>query len=126
MTLAKTGHADQAARALGRAVELEPQDGRAQGNLAGLFLDRRDFAGAVTHAEEAVRLMPRDADAHTLLGLALVGQLKFDRAVDQFRAALDIEPTHQAAREYLARMQNRRGTSACRRMRRRCPSRTRK
>jgi hypothetical protein len=47
--------------------------------------------------------MPRDADAHALLGLALVGQLRVDDAIAQFRTSLDIDPGHQAAREYLAR-----------------------
>ena len=104
LALVKGGHADQAVRAFGRAVQLDPRDGKAQGNLASLLLDQRDFAGAATHAEAAVGLMPRDADAHVLLGLALVGQRKADEAIAQFRASLDIDPGHQAAREYLARV----------------------
>ena len=43
-------------------------------------------------ATEAVRLAPRDAQAHKALGLALSASGDFERALAEYKTALDIDP----------------------------------
>jgi Flp pilus assembly protein TadD len=66
-------------------------------------LQKNDFDNAVAHAREGVRLTPDDADAHNLLGLALIGQQKIDEAVAEFRTSLQLRPTNNDASGYLER-----------------------
>jgi len=67
------------------------------------YLQQNDFANAVAHAREAVRLTPNDAAAHNLLGLALIGQQKIDDAIAEFRASLVIQPQNNDASGFLER-----------------------
>jgi Flp pilus assembly protein TadD len=57
----------------------------------------------VAHAREGVRLTPNDADAHNLLGLALIGQQKVDDAIAEFRTSLRLRPINNDASGYLER-----------------------
>ena len=94
---------DEATAAFRRAVELDPEDERAQVGLAGMLLQQHDYDAAMKPAEEALRLNPRNVAAHNMLGLALANRLKFDEAISQFQAALAIDPASAEARDYLAR-----------------------
>ena len=50
-----------------RAVDLDPRNVTARRNLAAVLMDEGQLADAVRHAEEAVRLDPRDAINQELL-----------------------------------------------------------
>ena len=97
------GRSEEALAAFTRAVDVEPNNGLSQRNLALQYLQKNDFANAVTHAREGVRLTPGDPDAHNLLGLALIGQQQVDEAVAEFRTSLRLRPTNNDASGYLER-----------------------
>lgn len=60
----------------------------AAGNAASLL---RDGAGALRHFRRAVKISPRDAYAHALVGTELAAAERFDDALRAFRDALDAD-----------------------------------
>jgi Flp pilus assembly protein TadD len=101
--LAAAGKPAEATRAFQRAVDVDPDNGLSQRNLALHLLDQNDFTGAVTHAREAIRRTPSDPDAHNLLGLALAGDGQIDDAIAEFRTSLQLRPENNDASGYLDR-----------------------
>ncbi len=83
-------------------LEKNPSDFTANFNLGAVMLSRLDAPGAVTMLETAVRISPRRADAHNMLGLALATTGRFAEAMAQYRAALDLQPDLPSARFNLA------------------------
>lgn len=74
---------------LWRAVlERNPQAWLAQSNLAAALLDRKDFTGALTHAQEALRLKPDYDSAHYNATMALIQLGRLDEAL-RFTAEAD-------------------------------------
>jgi tetratricopeptide (TPR) repeat protein len=104
IALVAAGRVDEAMPVLHDAVEAGPRHGPARLTLAKALFGSRDLAGATTHAEQAARLLPGDADAQDFLGRVLAAQGRFDAARQQFHQALKIDPTHAAAREHAARL----------------------
>jgi tetratricopeptide (TPR) repeat protein len=97
------GRNNEALDAFVHAVDVDPNNGLSQRNLALQYLQANDFDNAVAHARAGVRLTPNDADAHNLLGLALIGQQKVDDAIAEFRTSLRLRPTNNDASGYLER-----------------------
>jgi len=113
------GRFPQAAELSKRALELDPEDFRAQWEL-GLALDRLgDLDGAVKQLEHAVQLLPsverspptttEQAELHTTLASLLVRRGDDTQAVEQLRRALEILPGHLDAHLKLASLRARRG-----------------
>jgi hypothetical protein len=69
--------------------------------LAEQWLRERQPAKAADQARRSLQYEPRSADAHNLLGAALASQGQLDQAVEEFQAALRIDPQHQQARNNL-------------------------
>jgi tetratricopeptide (TPR) repeat protein len=67
------------------------------------LLARGDTVGALAEYREALRLDPKDARAHGLLGLALQGKEDFDGAVAAYREALRLDPKQPQALANLPR-----------------------
>jgi len=101
--LAAAGKPAEATRAFQHAVDVDPNNGLSQRNLALQLLDQNDFTGAVMHAREAIRRTPSDPEAHNLLGLALAGDGKIDDAIAEFRTSLQLRPENNDAFGYLDR-----------------------
>lgn len=101
--LSALGRRDEALQAFERAVAIDPANGLSQRNLALQYLEGNDFANAVTHAREAVRLTPNDPAAHNLLGLSLIGEQQIDAAIAEFRASLALQPQNNDASGFLDR-----------------------
>ena len=80
------GYLDRAARALERAVAIDPADAGAARHLAYLLSTRHDFHAAATHAARAIELDPRDGDAWGVLGDAWLELGRYDRAADAYDA----------------------------------------
>jgi Flp pilus assembly protein TadD len=101
--LSADGRSTEALQAYLNAVDIDPGNGLSQRNLALQYFQQNDFADAVAHAREAVRLTPKDPAAHNLLGLALIGEQKIDEAIAEFRASLALQPDNNDASGYLER-----------------------
>lgn len=76
----------------GFLVENFPGDGHAWKALAAVNLARKCSAEALEPAKKAVELLPRDAEAKTVLGLALHGQGLYSESETCYRQALDMRP----------------------------------
>jgi len=57
--------------------------------------------------DQALAIAPNNGDAHNYLGLVLLQQGEFDRAADQFRDAISLNPADAGARQNLALAQAR-------------------
>jgi Tfp pilus assembly protein PilF len=66
----------------------------AENNLASAELEEGRVAAAEAHARAAVRLAPRDAEAHLTLGEVLLRERDMREAGAQFGMALELEPAN--------------------------------
>ena len=85
------GYLDRAARALQRAVAIDPTDAGATRHLAYLLSTRHDFHAAARHAARATELDPRDGDAWGVLGDAWLELGRYDRAADAYDAMMRLK-----------------------------------
>ncbi len=60
-----------------------------------------DVDVAITHAREAIRLRPTEADAHNTLGIALQRQGRLDEAAAQYAEAIRLRPGRASAHNNL-------------------------
>jgi tetratricopeptide (TPR) repeat protein len=84
---------DIAVSAIRRAVRLSPRSAvvwTARGEILEL-VEPRDYSHAVTAYRKAIELSPWDADAHRLLGQALLEMGSTDGAIEQFHLALSAD-----------------------------------
>lgn len=56
------------------------------------LMDKKDFKGAIAKLQEAVKLIPNDADSHYLLGLAMGYDKQWDAANAALDAAIKLRP----------------------------------
>jgi tetratricopeptide (TPR) repeat protein len=92
-----TGHRSDALAELKKFLSFNPFDLDALTERAQIYLDRGDSRSARRDLEEAVTVAPNDAEAHYLLGVAL---LPSDRkgAKREFEAAVRLDPQGQYGR----------------------------
>jgi tetratricopeptide (TPR) repeat protein len=60
-----------------------------------------DWKGAISNLNVALVAEPTNADLQNWLGYAYRHEGKYDEALEHFRAALDLNPKHRAAHEYV-------------------------
>ncbi len=96
------GQKQNLAQALARFAQIEPADLPSRKKLAELALERREVAVARRWATEALEIQVEDAEAHRLLAVALVDLNELDGAIEEFEAAIEINPTHLQQRLALA------------------------
>ncbi len=83
---------NRAYESAGRALELNPQSGRAYSVLAILQMVDSRYDEAISSARRAVSLQPSDADAYLNLAIVLAYLGKTDEAVAVMRTALRLDP----------------------------------
>ncbi|MGA2257981.1 MAG: tetratricopeptide repeat protein, partial [Thermoguttaceae bacterium] len=89
-------------RALVRFAQIESDDLPSRKKLAELALERREAATARRWATEALEIQVEHADAHRLLAAALVELDEFDRAIEEFETAIELNPADLPQRFALA------------------------
>jgi len=94
--LRRQSRAAEAVRCYQRAVELNPDYSEGWNNL-GLIVARTDPRQALELFRNALRIDPRNADAHTNLGNALARLGQLEQAVEHYQQALAINPAHPQA-----------------------------
>ena len=81
--------------------------------IAGMgHVKRGDYAQAIAHYREAMRLMPRNAEVRCLLGEALTHTGDTEAALAQFRASVALDPRDDHARRNLVALLARHGRLA--------------
>jgi cytochrome c-type biogenesis protein CcmH/NrfG len=102
--LERAGQLGAALRELRQATRLAPDDAAGWQALGRLHLRRREASPAAAALEKAAALVPRDAAVAADLCRALVElDPRSDRAVEQCRHVLALEPAHAQARLLLIR-----------------------
>ena len=100
---AQIGKFDKAIEYYNRGLAVKPDDFKANIVLANAYFDSRQFEEASKYYEKALAVNPKDVNARTDLGTTFVERLTpdYDRAINEFRTALEIEPKHEPALYYL-------------------------
>ena len=95
---------DKAELYLKRALELKPDDPDALTGMAHTKYDTGDFTSAVMFYEKVLAKTPDDADLRTDLGNAYARRQPpdYDRAIAEYRRALQVNPSHEQALVRLA------------------------
>ncbi|MGH7383593.1 MAG: tetratricopeptide repeat protein [Candidatus Rokuibacteriota bacterium] len=101
-----------AIRQLVRAVATEPHDARAHHYLGLAYAGLGQDAAALDHAEDAVRLAPREPQYEAGLAARLVEAGRVPEAIAHLRRAADIQPGSAEIRLLLADTLQRAGDSA--------------
>src|SRR4029077_15152375 len=73
---------------------------------AGEAMERHDYAAAEQEYLAVTRLAPRMAEARSILGLAYDLQKKQDPAAEQFKQALELNPSLYAPNYFLGRIRH--------------------
>jgi tetratricopeptide (TPR) repeat protein len=73
-------------------------DDYAQGKAA---FDREDWPAVIEHMTRVIAARPWHDDAHNLLGFAYRKLGDYDRALEAYHRALELNPHHRGALEYL-------------------------
>jgi tetratricopeptide (TPR) repeat protein len=105
---------DKAELYLKRALELKPDDPDALTGMAHTKYDTGDFTSAITFYEKILAKQPNDADLRTDLGNAYARRQPpdYDRAMAEYRKAIEVNPTHEQALTRLADAALRKGDKA--------------
>jgi tetratricopeptide (TPR) repeat protein len=90
------------AQALAHFAELESNDLASREKLAALSLELNEAVAARRWATAALEINVERAAAHRLLAGALVKLNEFDRAIDEFGTAIEIDPANLSQRFDLA------------------------
>jgi tetratricopeptide (TPR) repeat protein len=95
---------DKAELYLNRALALKPDDPDALTGMGHTKYDTGDYVGAATYYEKILAQRPADADVRADLGSTYSKRTPpdYDRAIAEYRKALEIEPTHEQALVRLA------------------------
>ncbi|MCK4342293.1 MAG: tetratricopeptide repeat protein [Phycisphaerae bacterium] len=83
---------DGALREYRKALELNPANAIAHGNLGGVLLTQGLITEGTNHLLEALRRDPNEASAHYNLGLLRFRQGKIDEAISYLSAAVRLKP----------------------------------
>ena len=102
--LARLDRLPEAREAYERLLRLRPT-GRVWSNFGNVLLALGDRAAAIAAYRESIQLSPELAETHFNLGTALALQRQYDLAADEFRFALDHQPTLHVAATRLAECQ---------------------
>jgi tetratricopeptide (TPR) repeat protein len=99
--LAAKGQDEAAIATWKQALDLDPDDAKAQYNLGTTLLRKGRLDEAITHLQEAVEAKPEFGDAQNHLGGALLRSGKLDDAITHFQAAVDVDPSSGDAQNNL-------------------------
>ncbi len=93
----QAGRLDDAEKAYLALLRLNASHGDGLRLLGGLYLQKRQWNDAITHLEKAARLLPRDGETLTNLGIGLRGAGRITEALDAYNRALVASPDYLSA-----------------------------
>jgi tetratricopeptide (TPR) repeat protein len=99
--LADKGQYDAAIAVFNTALELSPDDVRANTNLANALTQKGRLDEAIAHYQKALDGNPKYLDAHTNLGAALAQKGRLDEAISHYQKALAVDPRYPEAQANL-------------------------
>lgn len=99
---------------LNRALALKPNDPDALTGMAHTKYDTGDFPGAATYYEKALAQRPDDADLRADFGSTYARRTppNYERAIEEYRKVLAVDPRHEQALARLADVSLQKGDKA--------------
>lgn len=91
------GRKEEARDALRSALDIDPYDAAALGNLTSVEMQLGDDEAALVHAQAAVRAAPGEAVHHYNLGNLLAFKKRYEEALPSLRRAVEIDPDYAYA-----------------------------
>ena len=67
-------------------------------------IEAKDYKTAVGHLTKAVQELPKNADAHSMLGYSYRKIGTFDKSMEHYQTALKNDSDHRSAHEYLGEL----------------------
>ena len=67
-------------------------------------VNAKDFAGAIQQLNKAAAETPKDADVQNLLGYSYRNLGQYDKAMEHYQLALQLDPRHRGAHEYIGEL----------------------
>jgi cyclophilin family peptidyl-prolyl cis-trans isomerase len=95
------GEAAAAIPHLSRAARMAPREPDPHLYLALAYAKSGDSANAKVNFEKVLKLRPNDTQAMKGLGVVLTTERRFRQAIEQFQAALGIDPDDREAQQFL-------------------------
>lgn len=94
---------DKAVEFYKRGILLKPDDFNANVVLGNALFDSQKFEEAADYYAKAVKINDKDVNARTDLGTTFVERPKpdYERAIKEFRTALELDPKHEPTLYYL-------------------------
>lgn len=78
-----------------KALEIEPDNSKANSNFAGMLIDLREYDLARHYLDRALSLDPKDADAISNMGHLLFDTGNYEKAVLYYQAATNNDPNNE-------------------------------
>jgi tetratricopeptide (TPR) repeat protein len=103
VTAEKAGRLDEAEQAFLDVLRQGGNVAFVHHNLGTVYQQRGEQARAIVEFREAIRLQPRFAPAHILLGASLLAVHKFPEGVRELQQAVELAPLEPAAHVELAK-----------------------
>ncbi len=97
-----SGSIDVARKALARLIRAAPKSARTEALAARFYLENGELAKAEKHATRSVELIPKQTEAHYVIGLAREFAGDPELAIESFRRVIFVDPGHLGARDHLA------------------------
>jgi tetratricopeptide (TPR) repeat protein len=101
-------HGD-AARQLGQAVNADPKNLSLRLALAVELKANSDSEAALAQLKVAAALDPQNAQPHALAGVIYENGLRYDRAIEEFRTAIQLNPQNSSLQDALREVSTRAG-----------------
>jgi superkiller protein 3 len=98
----QNGKYDQAIFEFNRALQLQPNHGRAYNNLGRIFIIQGRLTEAIAAFQQAVAVNPGNAKAYNNLGSAYLMQGDVENAIGAIQRSLAINPSNADAHSNLA------------------------
>jgi len=92
MGLAANGQDEAAIAGWKEALELNPEDARAQNHLGTALLKKGSLDEAIAHFQKAVEVNPEFSSAQNNFGVALLKEGKLEEALTHFQNAVEADP----------------------------------
>jgi Flp pilus assembly protein TadD len=67
-------------------------------------IEGKDYKTAVGYLTKAVQELPKNADAHSMLGYSYRKLGTFDKSMEHYQTALKLDSDHRSAHEYLGEL----------------------
>ena len=90
-----------------KAVEINPEDVTAHGNLGNMYFNEERYEDAIETYEKAIQINPEEIATYCNLGDAYSEKERYEEAIETYEKAIQINPEQVAAYNNLINAYNR-------------------